>query len=78
METQIQKERMGTITRWTARGFGYISCGHGSEQEDFYLHVSEVKGKPEYGATVTFNVDPIRRGRLRSAIAAVIVEGGAL
>ena len=79
MQNSNARERTGTITRWVKnRGFGYITCGSGSEREEFFLHFSELTGEPQYQATVQFDVDPVKQGRFRTAINAVIVEGGAL
>jgi len=74
--TDSNIRKTGTITRWVrARGFGFLEVQNGSAHpESFFLHVTELKGDPQYGATVEFDVDPVRQGKFYSAVNAVVVR----
>jgi cold shock CspA family protein len=72
------ESRSGVVSTFiSTSGFGFLlSQNEDGTQEKFYLHITRVKsGTPVPGATVNFDVLPVKEGKCRAAINAVVTGG---
>jgi cold shock CspA family protein len=68
----------GTLNVWFyQKGYGFVvKENEGAPPSKYYLHISKIlpgQPKPEIGAGIRFNVNPIREGVLPSAINVEII-----